>query len=97
MWATSSTVTDSRNAAPPASTAMRISSTPATIEKRVPRIFSIEFLPSWLQLCADVISSRLEVSRQRFLSLGQDASQLLLVYSIFSVRKNLKQFGQPNS
>src|ERR1700688_1734390 len=77
MCATSSTVTDSRNAAPPASTAMRISSTPATNEKRVWRIFSIGLLLSYLELCADVISSRLEVSRQRFLELRQDASQLL--------------------
>jgi hypothetical protein len=30
----------------------------------------------YLELCADVISSRLEVSRQRLLELRQDASQL---------------------
>jgi hypothetical protein len=41
MCAVSSTVTDSRNAAPPASTAMSISCTPAATGKRVWRIFSI--------------------------------------------------------
>jgi hypothetical protein len=79
---------------------MRISSTPAATEKTALRIFLIELLSFHEQLGADVISSRLEVSRKRFPDLArlrQDESQLLLVYSAFSVRKNLKQFGQPDN
>src|SRR2546427_9375156 len=38
-------VTDSREAAPPASIAMNINSRPATTEKRLPCVFSVELLP----------------------------------------------------